>query len=41
MAVFVSRLIGLQASPADRDADAASADDPAADPAAWPARRAA
>jgi voltage-gated potassium channel Kch len=41
MAVFVSRLIGLQASPADRDDDSASADEPAADPAAWPARRAA
>ena len=46
MAVFVSRLIGLQASPAERDSDTEPV--PAADPApatvtrdAWQARRAA
>jgi len=38
MAVFVSRLIGLQASPTDRDAEAAPA---AAGDDAWPIRRAA
>jgi voltage-gated potassium channel len=39
MAVFVSRLIGLQASPAHRESDEEPA--PAADRGAWPARRAA
>jgi hypothetical protein len=40
MAVFVSRLIGLQASPANRDDDSGAADE-AADPAVWTGRRAA
>jgi voltage-gated potassium channel len=45
MAVFVSRLIGLQVSPvaAEDDADAAGGPEPLPEPAAaaWPARRAA